>query len=142
MLFNLDTAVKIADGSCTKEMRQTLVQQVKINLLSLSRHNHLISQHHMEILGHLLAARHWICTYQNICTIIIIILFLVYSGSHHSFLACLYCIIFLYNSYFIDLNDKTLADQCDSFENGICDDDFNSIDFRYDGGVSIHFQII
>ena len=43
----------------------------------------------------------------------------------------------MYYSYFIDLNDKTLADQCESFENGICDNDFNSMDFRYDGGVSL-----
>ena len=43
----------------------------------------------------------------------------------------------MYYSYFIDLNDKTLADQCESFENGICDNDFNSMNFRYDGGVSL-----
>ena len=44
----------------------------------------------------------------------------------------------MYNSYFIRLNDKTLADQiCESFENGICDDNLNHIDSRYDGGVSL-----
>ena len=40
-------------------------------------------------------------------------------------------------SYFVDLNKKNVGDQCDSFENGICDPGFNSMDFRYDGGVSL-----
>ena len=45
---------------------------------------------------------------------------------------------FLYPSYFINLNlnNKTLADQCELFENGICDHDFNTMVSRYDGGVS------
>jgi len=35
--------------------------------------------------------------------------------------------------YFIELNN-TLESQCSSFEDGICNKVFNSMDFRYDGG--------
>ena len=128
--------MRIADGSCTEEMSQTRrVMPVKTKLLSLLRHNHLISLRHMEILGHLLVARLWICKILNL-----------YHHYHNSFsfltvnltTVFLYCIIFLYNSNFINfVNNKSLADQCDSFENGICDDSFNSNYFWYDGGVSL-----
>jgi len=38
--------------------------------------------------------------------------------------------------YFIEL-DKTLDDICESWDDGTCDPIFNTIDFRYDGGVSL-----
>ena len=71
----------------------------------------------------------------NKSTISIIIPVFVYNYSQ---IFLFDCFSFPFHSYFIDLNnDKTLANQCDSFENGVCDDNFNSMNYRYDGGVSL-----